>query len=297
MEIVFILILLLLIVLYRKKNICEKYNNNNKIAFIFLTIGEIKQYKIWELFFKSAHNYNIYVHPKKPEEIQSFFKNYIIKNNVPTLWGDVSLVHATNLLIKEAMKDETNKKIILVSDSCIPIKTYDYIYKAVFEDNKSWFNYYSPNILEGSTTHYNRIKSLDPYIKDYAYIHEQWMILDRQHAEVLNNNTHYISYFVKDNLFPDEMYYITILHLLNKNIKNELKFNKTTRTNYLKHDYITFAKWYDSKTKLLYMYHPYEFNKMNKEDVELLKNSKALFGRKFLQDSDIIDYWYYIINK
>ena len=144
MEIVFILILLL-IVLYRKKNICEKYNNNNKIAFIFLTIGEIKQHKIWKLFFKSAYNYNIYVHPKKPEEIQSFFKNYIIKNNVPTLWGDVSLVHATNLLIKEAMKDETNKKIILVSDSCIPIKTYDYIYKAVFEDNKSWFNYYSPN--------------------------------------------------------------------------------------------------------------------------------------------------------
>jgi hypothetical protein len=297
MEIIFLLIILLLIVLYKKKNVCEKYNNNNKIAFIFLTIGEIKQYKIWELFFKSAQNYNIYVHPKKPEEIQSFFKNHIIKNNIPTLWGDVSLVHATNLLIKEALKDETNKKIILVSDSCIPIKTYDYIYKAVFEDNKSWFNYYSPNILEGSTTHFNRIKSLDPYIKDYAYIHEQWMILDRQHAEVLNNNTHYMSYFVKDNLFPDEMYYITMLHLLNKNIKNELKFNKTTRLNYLKHDYITFAKWYDSKTKLLYMYHPYEFNKMNKEDVELLKNSKALFGRKFLKDSDIIDYWYYIINK
>ena len=292
---IIIILILLIILLYRKKNICEKYNNN-KIAFIFLTIGEIKQYKIWDLFFKSAYNYNIYVHPKYPDQIKSFFKKYIIKKQVQTSWGHVSLVNATNLLIKEAINDENNKKIILVSDSCIPIKTYDFIYNAVFEDNKSWFNYYSPNILEGSTTHLNRIKSLDPYIKNHAYIHEQWMILDRQHANILNNNTHYISYFIKDNLFPDEMYFITLLHLLNPNIKNELKFKKTSRLNYLKHDYITFAKWYDSKTKLLYMYHPYEFNKMCKEDVELLKNSKALFARKFLKDSDIIDYWYYIIN-
>lgn len=292
-----LIFILLIILLYKKNSICEKYNNDEKIAFIFLTIGEIKQYKIWELFFKSGKDrYNIYVHPKFPDQINSFFNKYIIKKLVPTSWGDVSLVKATNILIEEALKDTSNKKIVLVSDSCIPIKSFDYIYNKVFEDKTSWFNYYSPNLLEGSTTHYNRIKSLDPAIKNHAYIHEQWMILDRQHADILNKNTHYITYFIKNSLFPDEMYYITMLNLLHKNIKNELKFKMTSRLNYLKHDYITFAKWYDTKTKLLYMYHPYEFNKMEKEDIEKIKNSKALFGRKFAKTSDIIDYWYYIIN-
>lgn len=292
-----IFFIILIFLLYNKRKIYENYYFNDKIAFIFLTIGDVKQHKIWELFFKYATNYNIYIHPKYPDQVLSFFNKYIVKNRVPTLWGDVSLVRATNILINEALKDKNNKKIILVSDSCIPIKSFNYIYNKVLEDNKSWFNYYYPNLLEGSITHYNRIKSLDPFIKDYAYIHEQWMILDRQHAKLLNNNVHYISFFIKENLVPDEMYYITLLHILNKNIKNELKFKKNSRNEYLTHNFITFAKWYDTKTKLLYMYHPFEFNKMEKEDIETLKNSNALFGRKFSKDSDIIDYWYYIINE
>ena len=104
--------------------------NHQKIAFCFLTIGDINHHEIWYEFFKNNKDkISIYVHPKHKDLVKSFFKDYIIKENIKTGWGNISLVDATNLLIKNALIDYNNYKIILVSDSCIPIKSFDYIYK------------------------------------------------------------------------------------------------------------------------------------------------------------------------
>lgn len=299
--IIFILIKSLYDTIYNSKYINtqlkENFQNKDKIAFCFLTIGDIKQKNIWINFFSgNMDRCNIYVHPKFKEEVSPFFKRFIINKLIPTSWGHVSLVDATNLMIKNALKDTNNKKIILVSDSCIPIKNFDYIYNEVLNDDKSWFNYYRPNKLQGSKEHLRRIKLLDQSLKKNAHINEQWMVLDRKHAELLNSNIGLMKYFRIPRLIPDEIYYITVLHHLNKNIKNELKYGIRNRQNYLRHEYVTFAKWFDEQTKKWQIKHPIEFNRMRVQDVNKMKYSKALFARKFSKSSNIEKYWNYIVS-
>lgn len=275
----------------------EHFQNNDKIAFCFLTVGDIKQSKVWEKFFKNNMNKcSIYVHPKFKAQVCPFFKRFIINKIIPTSWGHVSLVDATNIMISKALKNPDNKKIILVSDSCIPIKKFDYIYNIVLKDNKSWFNYYKPNTFQGSREHLRRINSLNKILKNDAHINEQWMVLDRKHATLLNNNINLMKYFRVPRLIPDEIYYITALHHLNKNIKHELKYGIRNRRNYLRHEYVTFAKWYDEKTRRWQIKHPIEFDKMNMYDINSMKYSKALFARKFSPNSNIEEYWDYIVS-
>ena len=166
----------------------------------------------------------------------------------------------------------------------------------MLKDQKSWFNYYRPNKTQGSREHLRRINSLNNILKKNAYINEQWMILDRKHATILNKNIKLMKYFRVPRLIPDEIYYITALHHLNKNIKQELKYGVRNRRNYLRHEYVTFAKWYNEKTRKWQTHHPIEFNKMTIYDINSMKYSNALFARKFSKNSNIEKYWDYIVS-
>jgi len=296
--IICLFILTVIIVYNNTINSIERFNNEkNKIAFIFLTVGDINKHAIWDKFFRSRDElYTIYVHPKFPEQVTSFFKEYIIHDLVWTKWGDVSLVEATNNLISNALKDKKNTKLILVSDSCIPIKSFDEIYSTVMKDNLSWFNYYKPlDSVYDHRIHFRRINSLPDAIRNKSYIQEQWMILDRTHAITINKNKDFLQYFRKERLIPDEMYYLTLLNILYTNIKNELRLPEHTRDEYLKHQYITCANWFDIEQ--YNESHPKKYKQLVRKDLIYLLNSKALFARKFDIESDIDFYWDYIIHK
>jgi hypothetical protein len=270
---------------------------SSKIAFCFLTVDDVKHADIWEQYFKYGENkYSIYVHPKNIDKVTSFFKKFIIKFNVKTKWGDISLTDATNLMFIEALKDPANKKIILVSDSCIPIKSFDFIYDKVMSNDNSWFNYYKPN-PENALLHYWRIAKLPNFLKKKSLVQEQWMILDRKHAIIIKDNyKKYRQYFNKNKLIiPDECIFITILNYLEPNFKNELQFQEHTRDQFKKHNYITFADWYD-EGQLINSFHPQLYNKIEQNDIIQLKGKNSFFARKFSSTSDIKKYWNEIIN-
>jgi len=296
------MVFLIIYVIFKsyKRVLLERFNVNKttkKIAFMFLTIGDIHKPHIWKRFFKNNKNrYSIYIHPKYPKQVTSFFKKYIINDLVDTRWGDVSLVNATNKLIHTALQNPNNHKLILVSNSCIPIKNFNHIYQLVLQNKKSWFNYYIPNLKQGSRNHYYRIKSLKLPIINYAVIHEQWMILDRTHAEILDANTYLLKHFNIKKLIPDEMYYLTALHYLQPNIFKQIQFPLQTRKTYLQHNNITYAKWYNPITKIWQIKHPVVFDKMSNYDLKVIKQSNALFARKFSKKSNIDKYWSDIVS-
>ena len=60
-----------------------------KIAFLFLTIGDLNHEFLWKEYFKGNEDkYNIYCHPKDKNNVKSeWLKNYIIDKNVETSWG------------------------------------------------------------------------------------------------------------------------------------------------------------------------------------------------------------------
>ena len=109
-----------------------------KIAFCFLSYGNLNQSNIWKHFFINNSEYNIYIHNKNP--ITDDFKKYSIPNIINTKWGDISLVKATIELLKEAYKCEDNHYFILLSDSCIPLHNFNYIYDKIINYNCSIIN-------------------------------------------------------------------------------------------------------------------------------------------------------------
>ena len=68
-------------------------------AFLFLIYDNFTNPQIIRKF--TMHD-NIYIHPKNPNKVDSFFKPYIIQNLINTKWGEFSIVEATLNLLEAA---------------------------------------------------------------------------------------------------------------------------------------------------------------------------------------------------
>ena len=112
-----------------------------KIAFCFLIYDSINHEDLWYLFFKNVNKdkYNIYIHYKDNKPLK-YFEEYKLSNCIETSYGDISLVLAQNLLLEEAIKDNNNEHFIFISNSCIPLKNFNYIYNFLTKDNYGYYN-------------------------------------------------------------------------------------------------------------------------------------------------------------
>ena len=91
-------------------------------------------------------------------------------------------------LLQEAFKDENNYKFIFLSDSCIPIKSFNYIYNYLTVNNYSYINHI-PNKKKNK---FNDIYHTDNiYVKDIQLLQNnfdkspQWIILNRKHTKII----------------------------------------------------------------------------------------------------------------
>ena len=114
-----------------------------KIAFLFLTRDNINFPDLWLNWFRGHENkYNIYCHPKTPESVTiDWQRKHIINNIVETGWGYI--VDAYSELLKVAMQNKDNIKFITISESCVPLQSFDSFYKFLERDhvNTSYINY------------------------------------------------------------------------------------------------------------------------------------------------------------
>lgn len=282
--IIVIILLITLIILNLKKQKAEKFSNKNiikkknkKIAFCFLIYDKINHENLWKAFLKNidSSKYNIYIHYKENKQL-SFFNNNKLNNTVPTKWCGDSLVEAQLLLLDEAIKDLDNTHFIFVSNSCLPVKSFNYIYNNLNID-KSYFNMAIPYVKEFS-----------PNIK--AYKASQWCILNRKHTELLLNNKNTIretyKLFKKQHVrgCPDEYSIISSLKSLNKNVDNDLVI-----TDNLSIEATTFTGWQDMKNYKQFPNtkkkgQPDEFLHICPEQLNYFINSNSLFARKFNQN-------------
>jgi hypothetical protein len=267
-----IIIILLIVILINNKENYKNINPYKKIALLFLIYDEINQEELWYNWLKNIdiNKYSIYIHYKIPSNNKKlkYFEHNKIKNSVETKWGDISLVKAQNCLIENALKDSSNTNFIFLSNSCIPLKTFSYLYNFL-DINKSYFN------LAKSNQIFPRYDKLKKYI-DINYIQKasQWCILSRKHANILYNDRNiYYEWYIDVNI-PDESAYITYLNY--KKLQNEL-----ITTNNSANNATTFTNWSDMD----YKYKggsPKYYEEISDEELDyLIKESKCLFGRKF----------------
>ncbi|XP_019174392.1 PREDICTED: uncharacterized protein LOC109169929 [Ipomoea nil] len=190
-----------------------------KVAFMFLTRGELPMMPLWERFFKGQDKniYSIYVHAL-PGYVLSvantsvFYKRQIKSQNVE--WGSVSLVDAERRLLANALLDFSNERFVLLSESCIPVYDFPTVYKYLTESTHSFIESYDDPTRYGRGRYNTRMK---PDIK----LHEwrkgsQWFEMNRALAIIIVSETKFYAMFKKycrPSCYPDEHYIPTYLQL------------------------------------------------------------------------------------
>ena len=258
----------------------ENYTSSKKIALLFLIYDEINNEDVWLKFLEGVDKskYNIYIHYKTDKK-SSNFEKYKLRNSIPTKWGDISLVKAQNLLLKEALKDPLNEYFIFLSNSCIPLKKFDQIYNRL--SSKGNFSYFNKgNDSQVFPRCDNLLKFTD--VKNIKKA-SQWSILNRKHADLLTRDEDiYLKWYSDSDAIqvPDEHAYIT--YLFSKGLEGELIL-----TDNLTAGATTFTLWgdmdykYKDNTK---NNNPRYYEDISDEEIEYLINSPCFFGRKFKKD-------------
>jgi hypothetical protein len=144
---ILLFILLIIIIFYFYYRRREHFNQDDlgtkKIAFCFLIYDSINHEKLWYDFFRNINKdkYNIYIHYKENKPLE-YFEEYKLNEEdiVETKWCGIGLVEAQIKLYEYAMRDKQNYKMIMVSNSCIPLKNFNYIYDFLTKDNYSYYN-------------------------------------------------------------------------------------------------------------------------------------------------------------
>ena len=245
---------------------------SEKIAFLFLTRGEVNNVQVWEKYFQDSDisKYRIVIHAKNPTALTSPIwtsRNSVILKPIPTAWGTISLVKATIYLLQNAISDPLVTKFILLSEFCLPTTNFNNMYKTL--------------ILETSRSRINWTigKNMDRYsiIKSYLNIpshnwakQSQWMCLDRKHVSIFLSpiNTNILNQQLKDYMYcpaPDEHFFINMFLYVIRINNNEI----------INHP-ITFVDWSNNSK------HPITFNTIVKDVIELCRKNKIFFARKFV---------------
>lgn len=186
-----------------------------KLAFLFLTINSIYHEALWTDFFALHESqYSIYVHPKKPLEHDSFFKPFELSQTVETTWANT--MNAQIELLKEALKDSNNEKFIFVSESTIPLQSFDYIYEVLMAHSKSQF-FFEPN--------YHSVRVWRSIAADDVLKNSQWIVLNRKHAELMVSDTELITHFIAS--CHDQEHYPSTLLARHQLLDEVIKRNTT----------------------------------------------------------------------
>ena len=279
-----------------------------KIAFLFLTLDNPHFTDLWDEYFKGHENkFNIYIHPKYPQKV-TWNKQHIIQNLKETKWGFI--VNAYYELLHAAYNDDLlNYKFVTISESCVPIKSFDKFYKDVMDDPRSWvkimdISKYDQGARINVQPKKNRPKK---FIKHYARF-----CLNRHHVKKLLSKQDKLRFFY--NMHVGDEFFLSVL----KNIQHEARNFAVTHDDW---DYVKKkVKMLKNKKKKLYELqeskkidctkklaqitelindiakNPKTIVDVTTDDLQNITMSESYFYRKFSKDSDIYKYWDSIIN-
>ena len=239
-----------------------------KIAFCFLTYDEIIRYDVWNIFFENIDEklYNVFIHPKNIQQFNNYtFKYNIVKNRVSTKRkDDINIVKATLRLLEETYNNDiTITHFIFLTQSCIPLYSFEILYKIITQFPLSVISYIDNNKKE---RYYQLSSIMKKYIHPINFVKQQPnMILTKDDVKLLINNnlTEHFRYMQ----CPDEHYFVNILPniLQKKFIRKQIHF--------CNHDL--------QKTQAL------EYNIINKQFIDNMRKYGFLFMRKVTIKSNI----------
>ncbi|XP_027363551.1 glycosyltransferase BC10-like [Abrus precatorius] len=257
-------------------SISRVFDGPPKIAFLFLVRRNLPLDFLWDAFFQNGDvaRFSIYVHSApgflldESTTRSHFFYGRQLSNSIQVLWGESSMIQAERLLLAAALEDPANQRFVLLSDSCVPLYNFSYVYNYVMVSPRSFVD----SFLDAKEGRYN--PKMSPKIPREKWRKgSQWITLVRKHAEVIVDDEVIFSVFKKyckrrppvdtrkgklnlklqkqHNCIPDEHYVQTLLAM--HGLEGELE----RRT-------LTYTLWNQSATKMENKrWHPITFTYAN----------------------------------
>ncbi|KAF9595928.1 hypothetical protein IFM89_006209 [Coptis chinensis] len=280
-----------------------KTNPSPKIAFLFLTNSDLVFLPLWEKFFtghENNHNlYNIYIHADpsvkmiKPQS--GVFKDRFITAKKTRRASPTLISAARRLLATALLDDPQNSFFALVSQHCIPLHSFHYVYTSLFStkpiktESTSLFSFNSvkklpsfieilaeePNLHDRYTARGEAVM-LPEVTFDQFRVGSQFFVLTRRHALLVIKDRKLWRKFRlpcinTESCYPEEHYFPTLLSM--EDPKGCTKFT------------LTRVNWTDSVDGHPHTYKPFE---VSAELIYRLRESNStysyLFARKFSPD-------------
>ncbi|MED6125082.1 hypothetical protein PIB30_065124, partial [Stylosanthes scabra] len=161
-----------------------------KIAFLFLTQGSLPFEKLWHIFFTVA-------------------------------WGKFSMVEAEKRLLGNALLDPDNQHFVLLSESCVPVRPFQYVYQYLLSANVSFLDCYIDLGPHGNGRY---IDYMLPEVEEKDFRKgSQWFTMKRHHALIVMADNLYLRKFRQHcrpgmqggrNCYSDEHYFPTFFHMI-----------------------------------------------------------------------------------
>ncbi|KAM0985854.1 hypothetical protein ACFX13_013299 [Malus domestica] len=197
-------------------------SKNPKIAFMFLTPSALPFEKLWDKFLHGHEGkFSIYVHASKERAIHlsRYFFNREIRSD-PVIWGKISMVDAERRLLANALQDPDNQHFVLLSESCVPLYTFDHIYDYLMNTNISYVDCFEDPGPHGNGR-YSEHMLPEIEKKDFRK-GAQWFSMKRRHAViVMADNLYYSKFrdyckpgFDGRNCIADEHYLPTFFNII-----------------------------------------------------------------------------------
>ncbi|XP_024966386.1 uncharacterized protein LOC112506509 [Cynara cardunculus var. scolymus] len=197
-------------------------SKNPKIAFMFLTPGLLPFETLWDKFFQGYDGrFTVYVHASReqPARVSPYFVGRDIRSE-KVAWGKISMVDAERRLLTNALEDPDNQQFVLLSDSCVPLHNFDYVYNYLILTNVSFLDCFDDPGPHGGGRYSEHMLPEVEY-KDFRK-GSQWFTLKRQHAILVMADSLYYRKFRlycrpgMDGIhcYPDEHYLPTLFHMV-----------------------------------------------------------------------------------
>ncbi|KAG6547364.1 hypothetical protein Mapa_011301 [Marchantia paleacea] len=271
----------------------------SKIAFLFLTTTGIPLEPLWRRFFQGhERSYNIYVHSDP-----SWLRDHGSHRNLGMFWGrtvpaavthrsNPDVVAAERRLIANALHDDrSNEWFVLVSDTCIPLRSFGYMYRRLSATSNSLIDCGkgAPGPLMMSRYRARGDQAMLPEVPFSEFrLGLQFFAIRRRHAVMVIRDRKYWPKFnqpcVRPACYPDEHYIQTVIGNL-----DEPACQGTP----------TFLSWNGSKGG-----HPQSFGREETtpqliQALQASQNSRFLFARKFKWDAlePLLDLGHLLFNR
>ncbi|KAL8130234.1 hypothetical protein V2J09_019389 [Rumex salicifolius] len=236
----------------RSRSAAGHFQGSPKIAFLFLARRDLPLDFLWGSFFEAAdkESYSIYIHSEPGFVFDEsttrcpLFYGRQVSNSIKVGWGEASMIQAERLLFDVALDDPGNQRFVLLSDSCIPLYNFSYVYDYLVASQRSFVDSF-----HDKGDQYN--PKMSPKIPREKWRKgSQWIAVTRKHAEIvvddekvfpvfrkfckrrppldLNQKKRSLKLQKQHNCIPDEHYVQTLLAM--KELEDELERRTVTYT-------------------------------------------------------------------